>query len=101
MTAERTESEGRKVVRWSTGDAQTADHGGFVAYGDYLTLQRSYSALQLERDALRVDAERWRFARSHDWGFDVVWTENSEIVHLTGNELDAAIDAAILAGEKL
>jgi hypothetical protein len=33
------------VQRWTTGTATTADHGGFVAYGDYLELRRAYDAI--------------------------------------------------------
>jgi len=38
----------RTVARWSTADIQPAEHGGFVAYGDYLTLAKELADAKAE-----------------------------------------------------
>lgn len=43
----------RKVVRWSTDTIHTADHGGFVAYDDYLTLENELRAARAELSELQ------------------------------------------------
>jgi len=35
----------RTVARWTTADIRPAEHGGFVTYGDYLTLERQNAEL--------------------------------------------------------
>lgn len=51
------------VSRWTTGDAKTAEHGGFVAYSDYLALENELnalkSALAVPEDALPPDGQEW------------------------------------------
>jgi hypothetical protein len=57
------------VVRWTTHTAETSERGGFVAYGDYLTLFRRFNeqaeritALEASnahlRDALRAQSDK-------------------------------------------
>jgi len=35
----------RTVARWTTADIRPAEHGGFVCYGNYLTLERQNAEL--------------------------------------------------------
>jgi len=42
----------RTVARWTTADIRPAEHGGFVAYGDYLSLQRELAAVTADMHAL-------------------------------------------------
>ena len=70
----------RVVERWTTGHISPAEHGGFVAYGDYLTLKREL--LQAQQDAAR-----YRWLRNNP----------AMLLHLKNGEFDAAIDAAMSA----
>jgi hypothetical protein len=50
----------KKVARWTTADIQPAKNGGFVCYGDYLTLERELAAERAKvarlREALQIIA---------------------------------------------
>jgi len=87
----------KNVARWTTADIQPAEHGGFVCYGDYLTLERENAALTARVAELERDAGRYRWLRTPKVGHHQVmfWmSEPARYVSLDWNELDAAIDAA-------
>jgi len=50
----------RTVARWTTADIRPAEHGGFVTYGDYLTLKRQNAELLAALKEIRA----MDFARS-------------------------------------
>ena len=51
--------------RWTTAIAKPTEHGGFVAFGDYLELVRAATALELELiDARSVIAKAVRYERA-------------------------------------
>lgn len=81
----------RKVVRWSTDTIHTADHGGFVAYDDYLTLENELRAARADLEACGADAERYRVAvnMASMGKLPESWKEG-----YTEAECTAAIDAA-------
>lgn len=39
--------------RWTSASTSPAENGGFVAYGDYLTLRRMYEDVKAELDVLK------------------------------------------------
>lgn len=54
--------------------------------------------LQAENEALRKDADRYRWLRDNDWlteGLLKIFWSHEEFEQLIGDELDAAIDAAM------
>ncbi len=66
-------------------------------------LEKQLSALQLEREALRVDAMRYRWLNKQD-NF-MLYMEDAQLLRKNvrlkcGEPLNVCIDAAILAGEK-
>ena len=74
----------------------------FMAPGPWITrdlkecvLASDYDALAAERDALRKDAERYRFMREH-----TSVTVGPSYVLRSTEELDAAIDAAMEQGHE-
>jgi hypothetical protein len=55
----------RTVARWTTADIQPAESGGFVAYGDYLTIERQNAELlaaleSMARQHCRTDRQTKR-----------------------------------------
>ncbi len=96
----------RQVARWTSGDITAAEHGGFVAYGDYLTLERALAAeldrLTRENAELRADAERF------EWALPILTAQGDEGdkralrlagAFLRGLDGRAAIDDARTAAE--
>jgi hypothetical protein len=58
MTAPFSSSRSRQpVTRW-TGACEANEHGGFVAYGDYLELQRELEAYKMQSEKEPV-GPRW------------------------------------------
>jgi len=47
----------RKVARWTAADIAPAEHGGFVTYGDFLTLAEELARLQEKLSRLPADWE--------------------------------------------
>lgn len=82
------------------GELNTANHEPLAACGEK---DRRIAELEKERDALKADAERWRFSgtmffrmMSPDMGGNHGWVANGRGVG-RGNTLNAAIDARIAA----
>lgn len=106
------------VQRW-TGLVAAFDGGGFVSYGDYLTLKEQLATVTAERDELKADATRLDYieqlAESSRSGVTIdyaKYVEDGRVLergyriswfhHLGDREktLRKAIDTAIANGEK-
>ena len=90
----------KKVARWTSAIVSPNEHGGFVAYGDYLTLEREVTRLTEQVAALKGDTERLQWLQEH---YAYVMLNRSSMKQMidptgTGN-LRAAIDAAIAEGK--
>jgi len=47
------------VQRWTTASIQSAENGGFVAYGDYLDKERENADLRATVTRLTIDRDSW------------------------------------------
>ena len=77
---------------------KTASHGddGKWAYEEIVKLRSELAALKAENESLKRDAERYRMLRrGQRWS-----VVNGIGDYIRADELDAAIDAAMIAGDK-
>ena len=75
----------RVVERWTTGHISPAEHGGFVAYGDYLTLK--HELLQAQQDAAIQVGEYWISRRGEEYWIEHESGEGMQVFRVNFEKL--------------